>query len=209
MAGINLRVGEEIALAVRAHPIKLATSLFLCAVLLIAPFFFMAPLFALGRPGLAAFFVLIALGLFLAGRKYALWRGTVFVVTNQRVIDLDRRGFFRRIVSEVNFDNITDISFEIAGLWQTVFHAGDVLISTRSGSHSIEAQFISEPHVVREAIAEAMAGRRATAVAPKGGATKAGGLEPEDERAVLRYTDHLKQRRATKEFFDGGSEVKS
>lgn len=208
MAGIKLRVDEEITLFVRSHPVKLAAPLAACAVLLIVPLFFMAPLFSLGRSGLAAFFLLLALALFLAVRKYTLWRGTALVVTSERVIDLDRRGFFRRIVSEVTFENVADISFEIAGFWQTVFHAGNVLVATRSGSHSLEASFVPEPQSVREAIAEAMAGRsiKGGSVSPKTSSGNAAGgeLAPEDQRAVSRYADHLKQRRATKEFFDGG-----
>lgn len=204
MAAIRLRVGEREIQGVRSHPVRIAVPLTFSFLLLAIDFFLMSPLFSLGRFGLAVFLVIMVFSATVALWSWVRWRSTVFLITNQRVIDVDRVGFFRWAVTDVNYANISDISYEISGVLETVLKAGDVLVSTQSGSHAIKAVFVPDPCSVREAIMEQiMAGKIWSVPGHPGDAPKPGAeiLEPEDERAVSRYADYRKKRRAMLSFF--------
>lgn len=210
MAAIKLRVGEREVQAVRSHPISIAVPFAFAFLLLALDFFLMSPLFSLGLFGLAFFLAAMAFAGAIALWSWLRWRSTLFLVTNQRVIDIDRVGLFRWAVTDVNYANISDISYEISGVLETVLKAGNVLVSTQSGSHAIKAVFVPDPCSVREAIMEQiMAGKIWSVPGHPGDAPKPKeeGMEPEDERAVSRYADYRKKRRAMLSYFrpDDGS----
>ncbi|MFA6537421.1 MAG: PH domain-containing protein [Patescibacteria group bacterium] len=54
----------------------------------------------------------------------------VWIVTNQRVINIEQKGLFARVVSEKELERMQDITSEVKGFWATVLHYGDVHIQT-------------------------------------------------------------------------------
>jgi hypothetical protein len=207
MTAVTLRPGERIIHRVRKHPVLVAVPLAVSGLLVVLDFFLMFPLFALGAGGVAGFLILILFALAAGARSFLLWHGTVFLITNQRVVDIDRQGMFRWVVSDVTYDNMADISYETAGPLQALFRAGNVQVMTVSGSQTIEAHFVPRPGQVRELIV-VETGRGASkegSADGEDGAAEAT-LAPEDRRAVRRYADHLQKRRGLKEYFEGESE---
>jgi hypothetical protein len=154
MAEIKYRVGEKLVATVRAHPIRIVVPLAFATLLVFLDFFLMFPLFGIGLFGLAIFVAIFLFAGAIALWSWLRWRSTLFLVTNQRVIDIDRVGLFRWAVTDVNYANISDISYEISGVLETVLNAGDVLVATQSGSHAIQATFVPDPGTVRETIME-------------------------------------------------------
>jgi uncharacterized membrane protein YdbT with pleckstrin-like domain len=54
----------------------------------------------------------------------------VWIVTNQRIINIEQRGLFNREIAEHTLDRIQDISGVQKGLFQTFFSYGDVHVQT-------------------------------------------------------------------------------
>lgn len=126
---INLRIDEKIVMVLHHHPIGFAKQIIVAVFLILLSFFLMYPLFNyLDQLGMALFIALLATGIFYGGREFFIWYYNVFIITNQRIIDIDQRGFFEKIVSEVPYENIIDISYYVKGFWQTVLKLGTVKI---------------------------------------------------------------------------------
>ncbi|TAL20527.1 PH domain-containing protein [Patescibacteria group bacterium] len=194
MVKVSLRPGEEIKKTVRQHWIFIAVPLFFSFFLLTLAFFLLFPLFGSGPAGLLIFLLIIFLAALVALRSWVLWRSTVFLITNQRVIDVDRTGFFRWVISDLRYENLADISYETKGPLQALCQSGNVTLSTISGSHAIEGRFIPRPDEVREAVIVELKGSE-----QRSGADPA--PPPAPERSARRYEEHLKKKDEMENFF--------
>lgn len=99
----------------------------------------------------------IIIGLFGAtifiGAFYS-FKESMLVVTNQRVFNVDQKGFFTRKITELEHQNIQDISSDQKGFAKTVLHYGDLVIRTAgagSGSEVIISN-IPDPYEVQQLI---------------------------------------------------------
>jgi len=149
---INLRSEEEIIQVVRRYFLTLWPNIGLSLLLILVPFFFLFPLFRLGYWGVIIFFFLILSGLFYGIRKIAIWYLNVFVITSKRVIDIDQRGFFDQIISEVPHKKVKDVSCRIKGFWQTIFHYGKVRVKTSIDNLELEFSGVKNPEAVQDTI---------------------------------------------------------
>lgn len=126
---IDLRTDEEIVMVLHHHPIGFAKQIIITAFIVLLSFFLMYPLFNnLDQLGVAIFVALVATGIIYGSREFFIWYYNVFIITNQRIIDIDQRGFFEKIVSEVPYENIIDISYYVKGIWQTILKLGTVKV---------------------------------------------------------------------------------
>jgi len=87
--------------------------------------------------------------------NYLIWNWDVYILTDQRVIDIDQKSLFHKVVSEANLNNIQDTTFETKGVWQTMFNYGKVNILTASSGANIEFENVDKPEHVMSVIAEA------------------------------------------------------
>jgi len=74
----------------------------------------------------------------------------LWVVTNDRIIDIEQFGLFSRITSELDLFRIQDVSSDITGLFSTMFNYGDVIVKTASNNQSIIFRNVSDPNTIRE-----------------------------------------------------------
>lgn len=107
-------------------------------------------------------FRLYALGLYtapalfwIASIYYAYFNG-FYILTNQRLLNINQRGFFNTQVSEAELNRIQDVSSEIAGFLQTLFKYGDVTIRTASNASLLILKNIGDPYNVQQAIVRAL-----------------------------------------------------
>jgi uncharacterized membrane protein YdbT with pleckstrin-like domain len=56
------------------------------------------------------------------------WYYSVFIVTDQRLIDIRQKGFFNREVKEVGFDKIQSINYHIKGIQAAILKFGDITV---------------------------------------------------------------------------------
>jgi membrane protein YdbS with pleckstrin-like domain len=149
---INLKAGEEIVSVVRHYVLTLWLEILAAFLLLTLPFFFLFPLFKRGYWGVGIFLALILLGIIYAVRTIAVWYYNSFVITNKKIIDIDQRGFFERIVSEASYDKVQDVSWRRKGIWQTIFRYGNVRIQIANSSMGLEIRNIRNPEKVHQLI---------------------------------------------------------
>jgi len=149
---INPKAGEEIIAVVRHFGLTFWPQILAVALLIILPFFLLFPFFKWGYFGVALFLFLIFLGIIYALRTAVVWYYNAFVITNQRIVDIDQRGFFERIVSEAVYEKIQDVSYRRKGIWQTIFRYGNVRIQTAGADVGLEIRNVRSPGRVQELI---------------------------------------------------------
>ena len=80
--------------------------------------------------GLAAGFVLGAL---LMAPSFIAWYFSVFIVTDQRFIQITQKGFFHRSVVDIGLNQIQMVNYEISGAEQTLLGFGTIMMQTYLG----------------------------------------------------------------------------
>jgi uncharacterized membrane protein YdbT with pleckstrin-like domain len=114
-----------------------------------------------------------------------LWDADILIVTSQRLVDVDQRGIFTRIVTETPLDTIQDVSWSRRGMVQTLFRFGNVKVQTAGATANCEAVNIPQPQAVHELINELrqrVAPRAAPATSP---VPPIPGTDGEDRRSKL------------------------
>lgn len=150
----NLKGDERVIRLIRKYFFVFTGPLLFSVIFIIASFFFLYPLFHWGVAGMAVFILLIGIGVLLALRVFVEYSFNVFIVTDQRIIDIDQRGFFERTVSEMTYDKIQDVSFKIKGLAQTLLNYGSIIIQTAGQQANIELQGVKNPEKIQQIIIE-------------------------------------------------------
>lgn len=159
----HLREGETALVIVRRSPmVDLARWGFAFACFLGA-FFFLVPLIRFGSWGLAGFVALLTVGLLVAIRTWFVWSLTAFLLTAERLVDVDQRGFFTTEVSSASYDRIQDVSYAIRGMWQTAFQIGTVEVQTAGTELRLELAGVRDPKSVQERLTSLIRERQRSA----------------------------------------------
>ena len=145
---------EEIVRIVRAHWLTLVLPFIVIVFLFMAPFFFLWPLFRLGLWGIVIFSLLVLTALVLAGRKYRRWRQSVLILTTARIFHIEQRGFFDRVVMEVFYQNVRDVSYRIKGFWPTLAQFGSLRLQIDGAADPWEFHRLAHPEDLQHLIVE-------------------------------------------------------
>ena len=72
------------------------------------------------------------------------YRLDTWIITNERIIDMQQLGLFDRVISELNINKVQDVTAEVHGQIQTFLDYGNVYIQTAG----VQERFIfySVPH---------------------------------------------------------------
>lgn len=62
--------------------------------------------------------------------SFLTWFFNVYIVTDERIIDIDFYNLTYKEVSDANLDKIEDVTYKMGGVIRTLFNYGDVLIQT-------------------------------------------------------------------------------
>lgn len=131
---------EEVLYMFRCHPIVMRKGLIYGSVgLLVGPLYTLILTFAnTENPPTMTFFYLsfvvsIIICALLFFPSWMSWYFSMFIVTDQRFIQITQRGFFHRNVSDVNLNLIQSINYEIAGIEQTLLGYGTIIMQTYVG----------------------------------------------------------------------------
>jgi len=76
----------------------------------------------------------------------------VWIVTNERIIDIRQKGLFRREISELPLDNVQDLTTEIIGIIPTLYDFGDLYIQTAGKRERFVFLSIPHPERIRDVI---------------------------------------------------------
>ncbi|OIO18757.1 MAG: hypothetical protein COY69_02415 [Candidatus Magasanikbacteria bacterium CG_4_10_14_0_8_um_filter_32_14] len=74
----------------------------------------------------------------------------MWIVTNDRIIDIVQHGLFHREITELDLYRIQDVTATVQGVFPTIFKYGDVTVKTASSTTSIVFMNIPNPNNVRE-----------------------------------------------------------
>lgn len=100
----------------------------------------------------------LVLALYLMGLllfAFILWTNyylDAWVITNERIIDIEQLNLFSRSVSEFPLEKVQDVSVEVHGLLQTFLRFGDLVVSTAGHYHSFTIKSVPSLHEAKDAI---------------------------------------------------------
>lgn len=148
----NQRPDEEIVFTLRQHPWVLAKpALILLAVFLVvllSYYIWKINSISLGVIGAGVVFAIIYISVY-----WYSYINDICIVTNQRLIKIDQKGYFNRRVSETELDNIYNINYEIKGIIKSLLNYGDIKVSTVGDEVSVIIMAnIENPHYIQEKI---------------------------------------------------------
>lgn len=133
---------------------------FIKPIVIFLPFFVISLIILIYQSQLGVGFLMVGFVIFVGALSYLLynyliWNWDVYILTDQRVIDIDQKSLFHKVVSEASLNNIQDTTFETKGMWQTMFNYGKVNILTASSGANIEFEDVNKPEEVMGVIARA------------------------------------------------------
>lgn len=145
---IQLRPNEEIDLVVRRSGVIFAWRYILGFVFLFATSFYLFWLLNQGWWGTIAVGLGFLLGIYIIFHAWFFWRNNILVVTNERVIDVNRLGLFEELISSSSYSDIKDIYLHRKGFWASLFRYATIVIESKSQRSLLELPAVSEPEKV-------------------------------------------------------------
>jgi len=97
-------------------------------------------------------YMLFILGLLLYG--FVDYYLDVYIITDERIVDIKQIGFFRRVIAELHLREVQDVSARVKGFFPTLFHFGDVFIQTAGERENFIFQSVPHPYQVSKKIAD-------------------------------------------------------
>lgn len=125
---LQLKEKEDVRLVAKRHGMTLVPGLMISFLFIVAPFFFLFPLFSMGAVGAIGFMIIVLAGLILAWRAFVVWDGDALVVTTSRLINIHQAGIFSRTVNEIPLSSILEISWSKRGPIGHLFNIGSIRV---------------------------------------------------------------------------------
>ena len=157
--GFDLQHDDEpVLLMLRQHPIVNIPWILLTILLVLAPILLL-PLFPIldFLPANFKFVSLVGWYTMVFGyafEQFLIWFFNIYIVTDERVIDVDFYNLLFKKVSEAKLENIEDITTSNSGLLQSVIDFGDVRIQTAAEVPEIEFERVPHPDAVQKFLSE-------------------------------------------------------
>lgn len=80
-----------------------------------------------------SFLASVALGMVILFPFWISWYFSVFIITNQRFIQINQKGFFNREIADIGLNHIQTLNYKIAGIEQTLLGFGTITVQTYMG----------------------------------------------------------------------------
>ena len=154
----NRLEGEKIIFLVRAHSILLLAKILLWLAVAVLPLIFY---YTLGdviagiipaqifRPILilfaSIFYLYVWLFIFYIFVSYYL---DVWIVTNERIINIEQNGLFERTLSEQKLFRVQDVTSQLSGFFAEIFDYGDVYIQTAGEKERFIFENVHNPTLI-------------------------------------------------------------
>jgi len=123
---------EEVLLAFRKHPVVMRRGLiyFMIAILLGTIPSFIKPELSYFYMGLAGGLIL---GIILALPSWIYWYFSLFILTDQRFIQIIQKGFLKKSFSDIGLKQVQSVNYHIVGLQETLLGFGTIVVQTYLG----------------------------------------------------------------------------
>ena len=167
---IHQKSSEQVRYVLRRHPLTFLPKAGLFLLLLIVPVVtiwllhnFFSAFIASPVPraalilGVSGYLLLIYVLFFFLFVDYYL---DMWIVTNDRIVDIDQLGLFNRTISELDLFRIQDVTTQVKGIFATFFDYGNVNIKTASSNLDIVFYNVPHPNKIRETLLDLADGNR-------------------------------------------------
>ncbi len=150
---------EEVLLFLRQHLVTTLPWIVSSVMLFLVPFLVMPflgniSLFATPIPISYLFFFPIVWYMGLLGftlTHFLHWYFNIYIITNQRVIDIDFNNLLFKAISAAELSKIEDVTYQQGGFFHSFFDFGDVFIQTAGTVNNFEFEAVASPEkVVRQ-----------------------------------------------------------
>ncbi|HSW85491.1 MAG TPA: PH domain-containing protein [Candidatus Saccharimonadales bacterium] len=135
---------ENVLFVFHKHPIVMRKGLIICMLAwLIGPVFTLSLTYLHpNKPPNITFFGIslilsIILGMILILPSWVGWHFSVFIMTDQRFIQITQKGFFHRAVADLRLSQIQSVNYEVSGLQETLLGFGTIKMQTYVGDLTI------------------------------------------------------------------------
>lgn len=151
---------ELVLLFLRQHFIVNVPWLLAASILILAPAFIfpvVASLFSVSVILPASYIVIGTLFWYLATFGFVIvkflgWYFNIYIVTNERIVDIDFINLLVKRFSQAELSRIQNITYSSSGIIATFFNYGDVVVETAGDTPNIECTSVPRPDKVVELI---------------------------------------------------------
>ncbi|HKU19227.1 MAG TPA: PH domain-containing protein [Candidatus Saccharimonadales bacterium] len=142
---------EEVLFVFHKHPIVMRRGLIFAGLAVL-----LGTVPSLFKPEYSVYFIGLlcglGLGLLLFLPSWIEWHFSVFIITNQRLIQITQKGLFHRSVIDMGLNQIQMVNYEVAGIQETVLGFGTIMMQTFVGDLVIHE--IGHPAKIQKKILE-------------------------------------------------------
>lgn len=150
MSKITPKEGEEVLMHLRKSIFVMQKQMLVFGVAVIASVLLLTFLYEYPMASISSA-ILLLLALFYAFYYFIIWYYDVYIITNIRVISLGKKNLFHSDFREVSYTDITDVSYEVRGIFSTIFQFGTVFLKQADGEF-LSLENMGTPGVVQETI---------------------------------------------------------
>lgn len=156
---------EEVLLVFRKHPVVMRKG-FIAAMLILL----LGSVPSLFNPTYTTYFVGMAAAIAVGGLvmlpSWISWHFSVFIITDQRLIQITQKGLFNRSVIDMRLSQIQMVNYQIAGLQETMLGFGTIMMQTFVGDLVIHE--IHHPAKIQKRLLEILRDQGVNAVSSPG-----------------------------------------
>jgi hypothetical protein len=98
------------------------------------------------------FFLPLFFILFFSFRAFFISKYNSIVITNNRIFNIKQDGFFNRKVSFISYNDIINVSYNISGIFNSIFNCGDINIDSKIPENNFIIECIKKPFDIQELI---------------------------------------------------------
>ncbi|HUC90324.1 MAG TPA: PH domain-containing protein [Patescibacteria group bacterium] len=151
---------EEVLFVFRKHPIVMRRGLIFAMLAIL-----LGTVPSLFKPEYSVYFIGLlcglAVGAILFLPAWIAWWFSVFIVTNQRLIQITQKGLFHRSVIDMGLSQIQMVNYQVSGLQQTMLGFGTIMMQTFVGDLVIHE--IHHPAAIQKKLLEVLKEQGVTA----------------------------------------------
>lgn len=160
---VNLNKDEKIILELRRHWFIFFLETIFLVVFIVLPFIILMFLEQGGlidsnpnleiifRLGVSIWFLFSWITFFIIWTNFYL---DVWIITNQRIIDVEQYALFKREIYELRIEKIQDVSVNTSGFFPTVLSFGDILVETAGEKKTCTIKDAPHPEKVKNIVSE-------------------------------------------------------
>lgn len=152
---IHLRENEQILSVVERYALTYFWKYPVGLIILFADSFFMFKLLSFSWWGDVIFVLAMLIGLFIIFRVWFYNHVNIFIITSERIVDVQRSSLFDEVVTSVGYADIKDIAVRKKGVFANVFGYGNIIIQTNSEHFVLDISAVRDPQKIHNTIVQA------------------------------------------------------